>query len=295
MLDPRLLRERPEAVEEGLRARGASVSLEEYRALDGRRRELSRVGDELKARRNRASEAVAQAKRRGQDAAAAIEESRRLGEEIRPEPADRPLFEREHRPVPLRRLPRTAAEHEPGAPAQLAPARPDAPTSAHSQMAPEHDAALEPQEQMLADRLHPLEHAAVDDATYPRRGTLRMRAFRLDPLADERLQPRGRAMQRVSLRHQASNALSSSSSAAKIDSENVGYGWIVSRRTSRGVCARTASVSWPSHSPASGPTATAPTSTRRSGSAASLTRPGRRGRRSRGRRSRRRRRGCAAG
>jgi seryl-tRNA synthetase len=83
VLDPRLLRERPEAVEEGLRARGASVSLEEYRALDGRRRELSRGGDELKARRNRASEAVAQAKRRGEAAAAAIEESRRVGEEIR--------------------------------------------------------------------------------------------------------------------------------------------------------------------------------------------------------------------
>ena len=39
----------------------------------------------------------------------------------------------------------------------------------------------------------------------------------------------------------------------KIASENVGYGWIVSSRTSTGISARTASVSWPSHSPASGP------------------------------------------
>jgi seryl-tRNA synthetase len=83
VLDPRLLREHPEAVAAGLRARGASVPLEEYRTLDGRRRALLRAGDELKARRNRASEQVAQAKRRGQDAAGAIEESRRVGEEIR--------------------------------------------------------------------------------------------------------------------------------------------------------------------------------------------------------------------
>ena len=83
MLEPRLLRERPEAVEAGLRARGASVSLDEYRALDGRRRALLQAGDELKARRNRASETVAQAKRRGEDAAPAIDESRRVGEEIR--------------------------------------------------------------------------------------------------------------------------------------------------------------------------------------------------------------------
>ena len=35
----------------------------------------------------------------------------------------------------------------------------------------------------------------------------------------------------------------------------------MSRRVSRGVRARTASVSWPVHLPASGPTATAPTMT----------------------------------
>jgi seryl-tRNA synthetase len=83
VLEPRLLRERPEAVEAGFQARGASVSLDEHRALDGRRRALLQAGDELKARRNRASETVAQAKRRGEDAAPAIDESRRVGEEIR--------------------------------------------------------------------------------------------------------------------------------------------------------------------------------------------------------------------
>ena len=83
MLDPRLLRERPEVVEAGIRARAVSVPLEESRAADARRRGLSQMLDELRARRNRASETVAQAKRRGGDAGAAIEESRRVGDEIR--------------------------------------------------------------------------------------------------------------------------------------------------------------------------------------------------------------------
>ena len=83
MLDPRLLRERPEVVEAGIRARGASAPLEEYREGDARRRRLAQELDERRARRNRASETVAQAKRRGADATGAIEESRRIGEEIR--------------------------------------------------------------------------------------------------------------------------------------------------------------------------------------------------------------------
>ena len=116
------------------------------------------------------------------------------------------------------------------------PSRTDAPAPAHPQMAPEHDAALEPQEQVLADRLHLLEHTSIDDESHARRLTARMRALGLDALADERLETRGCAMQRVALRHQPSSADSSSSSAAKIDSEKVGYGWIVSRRTPIGLC-----------------------------------------------------------
>jgi seryl-tRNA synthetase len=83
VLDPRLLRERPEIVEAGIRARGASAPLAEYREGDARRRRLAQDLDERRARRNRASETVAQAKRRGADATGAIEESRRIGEEIR--------------------------------------------------------------------------------------------------------------------------------------------------------------------------------------------------------------------
>jgi seryl-tRNA synthetase len=83
VLDPRLLRERPELVEAGMRARGARVPLAEYRELDATRRRGVQELDELRARRNRASEMVAQARRQGGDGATAIAESREVGEAIR--------------------------------------------------------------------------------------------------------------------------------------------------------------------------------------------------------------------
>jgi seryl-tRNA synthetase len=82
MLDPRILRERPEAAEKAFKDRGADVPLHAYREADGRRRALLRDVEEKKARRNRSTEAIAGAKRRGEDAAAAIAESRALGDEI---------------------------------------------------------------------------------------------------------------------------------------------------------------------------------------------------------------------
>ena len=131
-------------------------------------------------------------------------------------------------------------------------------------MAAQHDSAFEPEEQVFADRLDALEDAAVDDPRDARRQPARIGALGRDALADERLEPSGRAVQtsRPPAWRQAARADSSSSNALKIASENVGYGWIVSSSTSIGTWARTASVSWPSHSPASGPTATAPTTTR---------------------------------
>ncbi|HLE42824.1 MAG TPA: serine--tRNA ligase [Methylomirabilota bacterium] len=82
MLDPRIIREHPEAIEASAKARGAAVPLQEFLDADARRRALLREVEEKKARRNRASEAVAAAKRRGEDAAGAIAESRRIGDEI---------------------------------------------------------------------------------------------------------------------------------------------------------------------------------------------------------------------
>jgi seryl-tRNA synthetase len=102
VLDPRLLREQPEVVEAGIRARGATAPLQEYRESDARRRRLAQELDELRARRNRASETVAQAKRRGADAGDAIAESRRVGEAIRAREAEHRAAELELADLALR-------------------------------------------------------------------------------------------------------------------------------------------------------------------------------------------------
>jgi len=83
MLDPRFLRDHPDAVQQAIEARGAQVPLQEFLRTDGQRRALLQAVEERKARRNRATEAIAAAKRRGEDAAAAIAESRELGDEIK--------------------------------------------------------------------------------------------------------------------------------------------------------------------------------------------------------------------
>ncbi|MBI3455376.1 MAG: serine--tRNA ligase [Candidatus Rokubacteria bacterium] len=102
MLDPRFIREHPEVVEAGAKARGAAVPLQEFLDADGRRRALLRDVEERKARRNRASEAIAAAKRQGQDAAAAIAETRRLGDEIQAGDAQLRLLEAEIAALSLR-------------------------------------------------------------------------------------------------------------------------------------------------------------------------------------------------
>jgi len=84
VLDLRILREEPEAVERGLAARGESPApVKEILHLDVDRRRRVREADELKAERNRVSEAIGQAKRRGQDAGAEQVRMREAGDRIK--------------------------------------------------------------------------------------------------------------------------------------------------------------------------------------------------------------------
>ena len=82
MLDPRLLRERPEVVREALQARASTAPIDVYLDHDANRRRVLREVEELKARRNRFSQDVAAAKRSGHDASALVEGSRALGSQI---------------------------------------------------------------------------------------------------------------------------------------------------------------------------------------------------------------------
>jgi seryl-tRNA synthetase len=83
VLDLRLIREQPEAVERGLADRGGARLVKQVLDLDGSRRRLVKEADDLKALRNRASEAIGQARKRGEDASAEMARMRDVGERIR--------------------------------------------------------------------------------------------------------------------------------------------------------------------------------------------------------------------
>jgi seryl-tRNA synthetase len=83
VLDIRLIRENPEAIERGLADRGGAELIRPVLAQDTERRRLVRESEDLKALRNKASEAIGQAKRRGEDAAAEQARMREVGERIK--------------------------------------------------------------------------------------------------------------------------------------------------------------------------------------------------------------------
>ena len=107
----------------------------------------------------------------------------RLGEDVRPEPARAARGQLEHRPVPEHRLALGAGQHEPRLAAPRAPRSTHLPAAAHAQVAAQHEAALEAQEQVLADRLDRLEPATVEPLGDEHRGRARVRRLDRDALA----------------------------------------------------------------------------------------------------------------
>ena len=83
MLDIKMIREDPAAVERALATRGAEISLAPVLAADAARRRLVTEAEDLKAERNRASEAIGQAKRRGEDPQVAMAAMREVSDRIK--------------------------------------------------------------------------------------------------------------------------------------------------------------------------------------------------------------------
>lgn len=84
MLDIKLLRQNFQEVKQKLQARGEDLSdLEQFEAVDQRRRELIAKSEVLKAKRNDVSKEIAQLKREKLDAEAMILEMRTVGDEIK--------------------------------------------------------------------------------------------------------------------------------------------------------------------------------------------------------------------
>src|SRR5262249_26773128 len=103
----------------------------------------------------------------------------------------------EHGAVPGAAPGPPAAQDEPRPTGPRLAARTHRPASAHAQMRAEDDAAVEAQDEVLADRLDSLEPAAVEDGRVDRGLRARMRGLDLELLTHEHLKPACGAMERV--------------------------------------------------------------------------------------------------
>jgi seryl-tRNA synthetase len=83
MLDLKLIREQPDAVQRGLATRGGAELVPEILAADADRRRLVTEVETLKAERNRTSEAIGQAKRRGENPEAVMARMREVSDRIK--------------------------------------------------------------------------------------------------------------------------------------------------------------------------------------------------------------------
>jgi seryl-tRNA synthetase len=83
VLDIRLIREQPEAVERALATRGGAELVREILEADEMRRRLLTETEGQKAQRNRASDAIGEARRRGEDTSAAMARMREVADRIK--------------------------------------------------------------------------------------------------------------------------------------------------------------------------------------------------------------------
>jgi len=83
VLDIKLIRDQPDAVERALAQKGGADLVKQILDADADRRRLIRETEDLKALRNRASEAIGQAKRKGEDASAEMAKMREVGDRVK--------------------------------------------------------------------------------------------------------------------------------------------------------------------------------------------------------------------
>ncbi|KAA9131930.1 serine--tRNA ligase [Marinihelvus fidelis] len=82
MLDPVLLRKDPAAVAARLQARGYTLDVDRYQALEERRKATQERLESLKAERNQSAKSIGQAKARGEDIQPLLDAVARLGQEL---------------------------------------------------------------------------------------------------------------------------------------------------------------------------------------------------------------------
>lgn len=82
MLDPKLLRQDPDAIARGLKRRGLTLDLDRYHALEETRKEIQLRTESLQSRRKTDSKAIGQAKARGEDIQPLLDAVGQMGDEL---------------------------------------------------------------------------------------------------------------------------------------------------------------------------------------------------------------------
>ncbi|HAK13407.1 MAG TPA: serine--tRNA ligase, partial [Acinetobacter radioresistens] len=83
MIDPKLLRNNIEAVNLALAKRGVQLDVEEWAALEVRRKEIQQKTENLQAERNAGAKQVGQLKKAGEDASEIMTRMSAIGDEIK--------------------------------------------------------------------------------------------------------------------------------------------------------------------------------------------------------------------
>ncbi len=83
MLDIKLIRENPDAVNQALKRRKPELSVDAILSLDARRRELLQEEESLRSQRNQITQQIAQAKKEGRDTDAIQQQTRVLADRIK--------------------------------------------------------------------------------------------------------------------------------------------------------------------------------------------------------------------
>ena len=82
MLDPAMIRSRPDDVRNAVRDKGDNADIDRWLVLDEERRDLLQKAEKLKSVRNRVSEEIGKRKKGGEDASESIAEMKKTSDEI---------------------------------------------------------------------------------------------------------------------------------------------------------------------------------------------------------------------
>ncbi|MDC8438251.1 MAG: serine--tRNA ligase, partial [Candidatus Nitrosotenuis sp.] len=82
MLDPKILREKPDLIRRMLKDRNVDFDLDSMLSLDLRRRDLMVKTDELRKKKNTVAVEIASKKKTGQDATDAISQMQSVSQEL---------------------------------------------------------------------------------------------------------------------------------------------------------------------------------------------------------------------